>query len=180
MTNQQMMSGLLDYYNSRSTSFASLVLASIFGLVTLSAIIQSMLTSSFPQGATFQFSNNLIPVGLSLILYILFSFAGFYTIKRYSHYAGIADEIKAAGLEQPFFTELVKIKPCTDNGSNSLIEYIEIINKKDANSWEKRLMHRSLFFPAVFVISLFVLGVIVYWPLIEKLLPAFVGIALNS
>jgi hypothetical protein len=87
-----LLAGLLDYYNSRAVSFASLLVASIFGLVTLSAIIQVTFKENI------QLTNNVIfSFIISVILYGLFSGAGLYMLKSYSYYTSMADKVKVHG-----------------------------------------------------------------------------------
>jgi hypothetical protein len=73
-------SALLEFYGNRATSFVQLFVASIFGIVTLSAIIQ--------------FLGNISVIALSIFPYIIFSFAGYYTLERYFYYVNWSEKVK--------------------------------------------------------------------------------------
>jgi hypothetical protein len=64
----EVIGGVLDYYNSRATSFSSLFVASLFGLVTLAAIIQSIFKDGFKIDT---YSSNLLFFCFSF-LYVFF------------------------------------------------------------------------------------------------------------
>jgi len=67
--NPEVSVGILEYYNSRATSFASLFVASVFGLVTLAAIIQSLFSTS-----TVTISSNAGLIIITAFLYLIFNF----------------------------------------------------------------------------------------------------------
>jgi hypothetical protein len=171
VANQQMMSGLLDYYNSRCTSFASLVVASIFGLVTLSAIIQTMFSANFSILST----SNYILIILSLILFLLFSASTMYTLQNYFYYATLSDKIKTFGLENPFFSELRKIqffeqKKDKQMQITDLMESISIINQRQANSPFRKLLKHKYLLRAFSIFALGILGVFIYWHVILSII----------
>lgn len=83
--NSEEVSSLLEFYNSRATSFANLFVASVFGIVTLSAIVVSLSIGEFWRSI------------FSMIPFWLFVIAGAYTLYRYYFYAGIAEGIKTQG-----------------------------------------------------------------------------------
>lgn len=83
--------GLLDFYSDRAVAHASFLVASIFGLVTLSAIIQQL-----------DFQLMLFPVPLfwlSVLLFFVFSYLGYYALIRFGFYARIADKLRERGLK---------------------------------------------------------------------------------
>ena len=63
------LSSILDFYNSRSTSFASLFVASIFAIVTLSAIITTSIKNGYQ-------------AAISAFPYFIFVVAGAYTSRK--------------------------------------------------------------------------------------------------
>ena len=73
--NIDVLVGLLEYNNSRATSFANLLIALIFGTVTLAAIIQSI-----AKGFTAS-SYDQIPLIATGFVYFLFVMAGYYAFK---------------------------------------------------------------------------------------------------
>lgn len=90
---------LLDLYGDRATAFVSLFIASIFGLVTISAIVQAMLFSMVDEEAAlsqflyFKLSLNAFFIFLSAVLYIAFVGVALYTYKRYTFYADWSDKL---------------------------------------------------------------------------------------
>jgi len=100
-------SALLDFYSDRATSFASLMVASVFGIVTLAAIIQVI-------------DNNPIIKGISLFPYIAFSYAGYYTWGRFLSWATRADKIERHCVRLPSKSYLEKVEFLRREGSEEL------------------------------------------------------------
>jgi hypothetical protein len=167
---QQMMVGLLDYYNSRSTSFASLVVASIFGLVTLSAIIQSEFSKILD--LSISSSSDIGPIVISNILFILFAGAGYYTIKSYFFYAVISDKIKSYALETPYYSQLERTKWWEFKegkfSETSLLFAIKSLTRKHGNTPIKKWMQKSYAMSGSFILSIVLLWVFIYWSLIVQ------------
>jgi len=88
---------LLDLYGDRATSFVSLFLASIFGLVTISAIVQTMLFSMVEQVSSqtwyLQLSPNFFFIAVSMILFVVFVVVALYTYNRYTFYSDLSDKL---------------------------------------------------------------------------------------
>jgi hypothetical protein len=85
---------LLDFYGDQATSFASQFVASIFGLVTISAVILTM-SQSLSQSIS-QNTNWLVIILfliLSLPLYLAFSYIAQYTYGRFTNYASLASHL---------------------------------------------------------------------------------------
>lgn len=166
---KDLLSGLLDFYNTRTTSFISLFVASIFGIVTLSAIIKSIVAefAANPNGF------NYLPVILTVIPYVIFAFAGYYTLKSYSFYADIAEKIKSCGLEIPYYPDLNKIVvPTKVNGLHRELGLVDSMLKKEgqySKSALKRFLNRFSFGPLFFV-AMASLTIVVYWQGIIMLL----------
>ena len=79
-------SALLDFYSDRAVSFGGFFLVSLFGLVTMLALVQGI-----------ESSRDLVTtsmVGLSLIPFLIFAIMGYAAMQRYIHYAGIASDIE--------------------------------------------------------------------------------------
>jgi hypothetical protein len=98
-------SALLDFYGDRATSFVSLFIASIFGLVTISAIIQTMLFGMVGQETILsQFFNNVklslnsVIIIVSVFMYVTFVEVALYTYKRYTFYSDLADKLAKCDL----------------------------------------------------------------------------------
>jgi len=81
---------LLDFYGDQTALFASQFVASIFGLVTISAVILTLSQS-------LSVNPNWYLVGvfviLSLTLYLFFSYAAQYTYRRFTLYASLASHL---------------------------------------------------------------------------------------
>jgi hypothetical protein len=86
---------LLAHYSSRAVAHASFFIASIFGLVTLSAIIQ-------------QLSENVLFLILSMLLFFAFSYVGYFTMSRFGYYADLAERLASYGLHQYDIMEGIK------------------------------------------------------------------------
>lgn len=100
---------LLDFYSDRAVAHASFFVASIFGLITLLAVIA-------------QLNNNLkwfsIPLSWwSIPLFLVFSYVGYYTLARFGFHADIAQK----------FSELVPFNEAT---LESYIKKQEELQKK--------------------------------------------------
>ena len=78
---------LLDFYSDRAVAHASFLVAAIFGLVTLLAIVQQMIN---------QTSNSLLYI--SLIPFWAFSYLGFHSLLRFGKYAAVADKLQQSFL----------------------------------------------------------------------------------
>jgi hypothetical protein len=104
---------LLDFYGDRATSFVSLFLASIFGLVTVSAITQAMLFSMvgqetiIPQLVYFRISLNAVFIILSAVLFIVFVVVALYTYNRYVLYADLSENL--THFEMSVYADLVTL-----------------------------------------------------------------------
>ena len=93
----EVLSALLDYYFDRATGFASLFVASVFGLVTLSALVKTYLGDNFWW------------YYIAGIPYLAFIFSGWHTLNRFSFYANIAHYIENWGLRERYKQEIEKI-----------------------------------------------------------------------
>jgi len=91
------LSALLDFYSDRATAFASLFVASIFGLVTLSAIIQNYIDGNFYWYI------------ISLFPFIGFAVSGYFTWYRFCFWADMAHKMEYYGIRLPFKSKLKKI-----------------------------------------------------------------------
>ena len=74
---------LLDFYSDRAVAQASFLIASIFGLITLLAMVQQMINEA-----------SLLLLSLSLVPFLTFSYLGFYSLQRFGYYAVIADKLQ--------------------------------------------------------------------------------------
>lgn len=168
------ISALLDYYNNRATSFASLLTASIFGLVTLSAIIQFTFDKSFLINPNI-LTNPIIQIVVSVILYLLFSIACYHTLICYSYYTGLADKIKTAGLQTPYISDLKNMKLLEEkDGEKKFRSLIEIITETDrdhSKSFPKNLLQKPHALKISIPAALALLAVFIYWYVIIQLIP---------
>ena len=138
----ELLSASLDFFGSRATSFASLFVASIFGIVTLSAIIQGLNSESLI---------DLLILHLSMIPFAFFAVAGWYTLQKYFHYGDIAERIRYWGLTFPYYKDLREIKEIkytTTNGivtskTNDLVNCLLVTEKEKGTKKEKQKVNVS-------------------------------------
>ncbi len=147
--NVAIFSAFLEFYGNRATSFVNLFVASIFGIVTLSAIIQ--------------FLNAGVPVLLSIIPYTIFSLAGYYTLERYFYYGNLAESVKSGCLENPNYYNLNNIS-LYDNSTKDSYDFSEYL-KRNANkkSFLKKVLDTTRVFAIVYFFTLLLLAIVVYW-----------------
>lgn len=99
---------LLEHYSSRAVAHASFFIASIFGIVTLSAIIQQL------SGSMFLF--------LSMLLFFGFSYVGYFTMARFGYYADLAERLASWGLNQQ---EIMRKIPQDHESTKNLRDYFD-------------------------------------------------------
>lgn len=154
-------SALLDFYSDRAVAFASFFLASIFGLVTVLAIVQGIEDSVFL-------------ISISLFLFWAFAYAGYYTFQRFRFYADIASKLQAGkgGLKKT--ARLDKLKFAIETGgkktkTTNLADYL----KKKVEEQEQMLGQRFFMrwrdrtikaFDLLYWFLVWVLGMLVYYP----------------
>lgn len=152
------LSALLDFYNTRTTSFANLLVASIFGIATISAIIQT---------DTIQLNSLLTYV--SMVPFLTICLAIGYTLNSYSYYADIAERIKSAALVNQYYKELnaPRITICEKKGIfrktqysyRNLLDYIQTKKRRNYS------MKVSLLLCVSTLIALFIIG---YWDFLSN------------
>lgn len=163
------LSALLDYYSDRATSFASLFVASVFGLVTLSAIIQV-------------FEGDVLRYYIAGIPYFAFVLSGGYTWSQFSFYADISNKIEFFGLRERCRTGLEKI-PFKIKVGNKIYDtnlYEEIDFSCGGRKYQpiKWLLNLgSYVFAILYVILIGGLTIITYWnfPLSQLSNPVFIA-----
>lgn len=113
------VAALLDFYSDRATAHASLFVASIFGILTLLALVQN-------------FNSNTL-IFISIIAYFIFSYLGYHTLVRFGFYADIAQRL-AVGLPQNPTMEKIGIsKEEFQHEDPNLLRYLrhyEVIQQK--------------------------------------------------
>jgi hypothetical protein len=143
-------------------------MASVFGIVTLSAIIQFAL-NSLQALSIFDVIPYVIPLILPVFLYFSFAFAGYHTITSYFYYAGIADRITEIGFIRLHLEELNKLRYIEENEVKRLFrdfglyDSITKIDNAYAKSVSKKVLSRPYLFKISYGITLIVLTVVVYW-----------------
>ncbi|MCW4025570.1 MAG: hypothetical protein NWF01_11140 [Candidatus Bathyarchaeota archaeon] len=167
-TTINLFTSLLDFYGNKAASFANLFLVSIFGIVTLSAIIRT--TSG-------------IPTAISIIPFLIFSILGLYTLNKYTSYGNRATAIKGEYIDEQHYDSLnnlifydskeKKYKGYSDFFNNQ--KGTAITDKKKhsyrkvlyANSSLKKLYERFFerngYFIIWYVAILVTLAFVVYW-----------------
>ena len=115
------ISALLDFYSDRAVAHASFLVASVFGLVTLSAMIQEL-------------SNHTL-VLISLPLFLGFSYTGYFTLLRFQYYACIAHALVDHGLKEDATMSAIPLD------ENTLLQY----RQKQSQFYEALLFPKKLF-----------------------------------
>ena len=90
-------SALLDYYSDRAVAHASFFIASIFGILTFSAIVASYTDSSTLP--TLINSNPLLLV-VGTILFLAFAYMGYNSLITFNHYASLSNDIAAYPIKE--------------------------------------------------------------------------------
>jgi hypothetical protein len=147
----ELMSGLLDYYASRATSFASLFIAAVFGVVALSTIIKGIGVSNY----------SLFCYAFSFIPYFAFIGLTWITWQRFQYWKNIADRIERNGLRKPeihkTFLKTVKV------GKTNLYDYMySKYLEAEENPWRKHTVNRlgTIFSVTIIFLTLIVLGLL--------------------
>jgi hypothetical protein len=169
-------SALLQFYGQRAVSFASLFIASIFGLITWLAIARGIEV----KGACY-----LIFMVLSSIVYIVFAYASRHTFRRFVYYANIASKLATeskgsvkdyANFEGMDFeigekvynglTEELKKEVKKEDGKFRLNfqAYFDDENKKQYQSFVRDLSERR--FGIIHSVLMILLWIVVYVPLL--------------
>jgi hypothetical protein len=79
-------SALLDFYSDRAVAFGGFFLASVFGILTMLAIVQGIKCSD---------SNlTIVFVSLSFVPYLIFALIGYISLRQFVSYARIANQIE--------------------------------------------------------------------------------------
>jgi hypothetical protein len=148
-TNLPVYTALLDFYSNKATSFVSLFVASIFGIITLSAIISGITNSHQAQ--------------VSVIPFVIFSTAGYYTLQRYFSYGEIAEKLRMSCIEMPNFKclnrALISTKPV---GSYSTVYKFTHTKPSKWNIIKRILSHDNVLVCA-YAITLAFIAVVIYW-----------------
>ena len=172
-------SAILDFYSDRATSFASFFVASMFGLVTMLAIVQWI-----DRGVAYDIPGYYgLLISISIGIYVLFAKAGHYVFSRFVHYANIADKLIFEPSKKGSNTirrslldiaELEKLEFCTEfEGQTNLREYL----KKRTGQQEKRTVKKALknAFDFIYFILVVFLGTLVFLPKIVDVLLLFLN-----
>lgn len=102
-------SALLDFYSNRAVSFGGFFLASLFGLLTMSTLVQGIKFGEAKITTLF--------VLLSLIPFLIFALIGYYSLRQFRYYANIANKIEggAGGTETlRYYAELGELIEAED------------------------------------------------------------------
>jgi len=167
---------ILDFYSDRAGSFTSFFVASIFGLVTLLAIVQGTHREVAHNNPLYYG----VLIVISIVIYIAFAYAGRHTFERFAHYADIADKLVMYPIADKVenetiqkslmdIAELEKLKfetqlECTTN----LRKYILRKSKIQDRLFEKKVL--SQHFDLLYLVLLGLLGALVYLPKIVDIL----------
>lgn len=157
------VAALLDFYSDRATAHASLFVASIFGLVTVLAIIQAFILSNN------QFDRWII--WGSEFLFFIFTYVGHYTLNQFSYYANISQRL-TAGLEQKKSFLGIPV----DAKEENLDQYFDRLERNQRLILIPKMLVKKLgtfggfFLAIIYWIIVFFLGLIVYFPFFISLI----------
>jgi hypothetical protein len=83
------VSALLEFFSGRAVAHSGFLIASVFGIVTFSAIVTQIKESMPP-----------ITYWISVLLFFAFAYIGYFTLVRFGYYAEIAHAISEYGLSR--------------------------------------------------------------------------------
>jgi hypothetical protein len=164
------LSAILDFYNSRATSFVSLFVAAVFGLVSISAISQIIWTNlPIDTGYWALFC-------ASSFIFVTFVAAGHYTLTTYFQYADIASKVKGA-IQFPFYDDLNKIKISVPvNNVHKKVGLSDFLCKKETEISLQEPRHfihnNSQFFKIIYVAVMVLLFTVVHWQPLTQVVKA--------
>lgn len=149
------LSALLDFYSDRATGFASLFVASVFGLVTLAAIIRT-------------YSGNSLWYYIAGIPYFAFVLSGLYTWSKFCSWADIANKIERQGFREHHRPEIeritFKIWIGKEEYDTNLYDFIQDACTEQKHQPVKKLLDlRSYSFTVLYLILIVGLTIITYW-----------------
>lgn len=151
-------SALLDFYGDRAVAFASLFVASVFGIVTTLAIILSI-----PRIDAYPYLHPFL-IALSNIVFLSFAYTGYYTFKKFALYADIAHRIQDTSLRQFARLESVPLNARADGKEDVYLwGYMEkkLIEEKNW-LWKNFIAKKGFGLP--YCILILVLWLVVYIP----------------
>ncbi len=111
--------GLLDFYSDRAVAHASFLLACVFGLFTLLAIVQGVNNLGM---------NDLVLIVVSMAPYGTIVVIGFHCLRRFSFYASMSEELRRILME---YVKTVKVSAQTrEKGKRKEFTNLEEYEKK--------------------------------------------------
>jgi hypothetical protein len=171
-------SSLLQFYGQRTVSFASLFVASIFGLITWLGIVQRI----EGEGTSY-----LIFMFLSSIVYVALAYVSWHTFRRYVYYADLTSKLAENsrgsmrdyakfeemdfGIEKEHYEALPEeLKRQTKKEGDKFYlnfkAYFDVENKNQSQSLLKKVNFTGRKFRLVYLISIILLWIVVYIPLL--------------
>jgi len=175
----QARSALLDFWADRAAGFASLFVASIFGLVTVLALGQQIVSNGMSPPLLYW-----VTVTLSFVSFIAFAGAGLYVWGRFAYYAELAqilsDEIieKHAKLDEVKITQKPQVKSLLANlnekerkdekNLNLYNYYRRVAGLKQDTSRTRKYVIR--YFRWLYAILILILALVVYLPALARVL----------
>jgi hypothetical protein len=117
---------LLDFYSDRAVAHASFLVASIFGLVTMLAIVQQL------------DENNIAIIWLSSVVFFGISYMGYFALIRFGFYADVAQKL-TKGLNEKETLKQVKLV-LKNQVKTNLFDY----ERKQGNLLNELLLPRKI------------------------------------
>ena len=146
---------------------ASFFVASVFGIVTFSAIIQQLN------------EKNATPIWMSMVLFLGLAYTGYFTLARFNYYADLAEKLATEGLKQRDIMK--KIKMTSKPNIKNLDEYFKEKTRKEGDYLLlKKLLYSGrwsdLALGVGYWAGIFFLGFIVY----ERFRVAILGLSIET
>jgi hypothetical protein len=153
-------SALLDFYSDRAVAFGGFFIASIFGLLTVLTLSQGI------KCADITWENVLVV--LSMVVYVVFAYIGYYVLRGFTYYAKIADKLEGGGggtgnLRSDAHLEKIIFDEQNPENSN-LLKYLEDEDAKRKRMLGKIVSSNSILFGIAYVLLLFALAIVAYGP----------------
>ena len=162
-------SALLDYYSDRAVSFSGFFLASIFGLLTMMALVQGIECNDVTIQSVFLI--------LSVFPVFTFAYMGWYVMKRFSYYVEIANKIEIGdmtkegnGLRFSAALDEIKCDISNDQGKSEKKDVLQLIegNATKQNKLVGKKIITSRWFREIYWILIIILALITYLPSLIK------------
>ena len=153
-------SALLDFYSDRAVAFGGFFIASIFGLLTVLTLSQGI-------GCPIREWEAVLVV-LSIVVYVVFVYIGYYVLRGFSYYVQIADKLEggAGGTGNlRSYAHLEKVIFDEKNPEDNLSKFLKDEDTKRKRIFGKKVVSNIKWFGIAYVLLLSALAIVAYVPL---------------